>query len=160
MARVTQWRRAQAPGVSALHDAQTTLCTLDPGETISRVRLHFEVSSLNANEYVWAGVPVLWGVFLITRPAGPALDLFTDATNEGWMWWEGISFRTQPAQGLAGAKYVDQGPDGGGYRDIRAQRKADPTHGSFVVFRITGSPLVPAQTFFTQVTSSCLVTLP
>ena len=160
MARPTEWRRAQAPGTAAHNDQQTTLCTLAAGETLTRVRLHFEVSSLNANEYVFAGVPIIWGVFLQTQPAGPSLNPFTNMDDPGWMWWEGTALRNQPAQGTSGAKYVDQGPNDSGQRDIKAMRKADPTHGSFVIWRCTVSPLVPAQTLFAQVVSSCLVTLP
>jgi hypothetical protein len=160
MARVTDWRRAQAPGASALHDQSTTLAVLDPGETITRIRLFFELTSLNANEYVFSGIPIIWGIYLQTRPAGPTLDPFTDASDEGWLWWEGVGLRNQPAQGTGSAKYIDQGPNDSGQRDIKAMRKADPVHGSFVIWRCAVSPVVPTQAVFAQVVSSCLVILP
>lgn len=160
MARVTDWRRANAPGASALHDQSTTLCTLDPGETITRIRLFFELTSLNANLYAFSGIPIIWGIYLQTRPAGPTLNPFTDESDEGWLWWEGVGLRNQPAQGAGASKYVDQGPNDSGQRDIKAMRKADPVHGSFVIWRCTVSPVVPTQAVFAQVVSSCLVILP
>jgi hypothetical protein len=160
MARPTDWRRFQAPGATPFHDQQATLCALAPGETLTRVRLHLDVTSGNANEYVWSSIPILWGVCLVDQPAGTAPDLFTDASSEQWMWWEGISLRNQPAQGTGSAKFIDQGPDGGGDRDIKAQRKATAGVGSFVIFRMTGSPVVPTQALYLGLTASCLVILP
>lgn len=160
MARVTEWRRFQAPGASALHSSAVSLASLAPGETLTRCRLHIDVNSLNTNEYVWASVPIVWGLMLVTQVTGVIPDPFAGLNNQEWLWWEGISLRNQPAQGVGAAKYVDSGPDGGGYRDVKAMRKADPVHGSFLYFCIAGSPLVPTLTFFTAVTSSTLVTLP
>jgi len=160
MARPTDWRRAQAPAAAPHTDQSTTLCTLAPGETITRIRLFFELTWSSANLYAFSGVPIIWGIFLQTQPSGPTLDPFTDASDEGWLWWEGVGLRNQPAQSSGTLKYVDQGPTDPGYRDIKAMRKADPTTGSFVVWRCKVSPLVPTQAIFAQVVSSCLVILP
>lgn len=160
MARPTVWRRLQVPGLTALHTQSNIIASLAPGETLTRTRLHMDVYSASANLYVWAAIPILWGVCVVSKSPGTPLDLFADPNNAEWVWWEGLSLRNQVAEGVGTAKYIDAGPPGSGDRDIRAQRKADPVHGSYVIHVLTGSPLVPTQLLSLGLTSSCLVTLP
>ncbi len=158
MARSTRWERTAYQGDTAFLDDFTKLATLEPGETLTRIRMHVQMVVMDDDNKVADG-PTVWGVAVEAgQNDEPDITVFGEPNDPAWVWWEGIGWAdlgtwTSPEDGSA--RFATGGPTGSGLRDIEAMRKAGE-QGATVWWlgstnTLTGSP------WFANVSASTLV---
>ena len=159
MARAHEWRRIKVENVASAADFSSVICTLAPGETVLRVRGQANLSTFYTSPAITRGLPVAWGIFLDTAGTGPTLDPLddTDIGSQRWMWWEGISLADSPQVQGSPAQYLAYGPQGDPVRDIKAERKADATSGSYLWVRGNVDPNLTVGYFGWQWSWSALI---
>lgn len=137
------------------------LPSLLTGETLTRIRLHWQASHVAATWFEAAGFVVAMGINV--EPAGTSTGSMPypfDNPDAPWVWWEAPIYNAQiGAKDTDIVQELDVVPAGDGYRDVRAQRKAD-TIGSDVWFQTQTSSLAFGQTdHYLTVSGSMLVLL-
>jgi len=157
-----QWRRFKYEAASSNQDQSSIMCVLAPGETIIRMRGQTNLSVFYTSPAITRGLPVCWGIFIQGHDtAGPLLNPNhnADIASQLWMWWEGITLFDSPQVTGSPAQYPAYGPQGDPTRDVRAQRKADPSIGSDVWIRGVSDPNVTVGNYFWSWSWSILVQL-
>lgn len=152
MARELTWRRTileLADGaVSNGHIVR--LLGLNPGETLARTHLSW-LTWIDADFPTWAvGLATPVGLWLAPESATGAdiPDPWLDS-NADWIWWEAGLNVPRPTKGDVDASPNEldmASPPIGETRDIKAQRKADPTEGSALWFVSSSTGFAPTQT--------------
>lgn len=128
MARQTRWDRFALSFVGG--EARTShvvqLGTFAPGETITRIRFNYFLSSYNAaNPLLHDDVVIAVGIDVSESPSAPTPFLPATAPNHDWMWWEGDTQGLQWYGFGEEAKIVQEarGPMNRQPRDVQAQRR-------------------------------------
>nr|CRY97173.1 hypothetical protein [uncultured prokaryote] len=160
MARPTEWRRNWHTIGSPLSYHSLPLCDLVEGETVGRVRLHWQASNLTNVPLDVYAASLVWGLQLAQAESGSPTILPLDLPNAAdWLWWQGASWRpgwlnTVPDPDLA----LDTAPEGDGIFDIHAQRKITDPAGETLWWQLQADP-ANTPTFYTVMESSVLVIL-
>ena len=128
MARPTYWLRSGGsfidPGEADTHSVR--LGIFAPGETITRIRFKYFVSSYSATNPTLDSDIVIAAAIDVSENADVPRNFFpATSPAEDWMWWEGdtqhVDFFYQP---LSGAYIINvSGPLDRSERDVKAQRK-------------------------------------
>jgi len=165
VARATEWRRqideyANDVAKQNLHIVQWP--SIDPDETIGRIRFGWQATHSTDQPFDAAGFVVVSAIIVVPAGLDP-IELPSPVTdpNEDWMWWETGVFQT-PAAVVSDSSFfeVDSYPVGDLQRDVRSQRKADVS-GSDVYFIAQSTTLSAGQSdFYLSVGVSMLVILP
>jgi len=159
MPRAHEWRRIITESVASASDYSSVICTLAPGETVLRVRGQANLSTFYSSPDITRGLPVAWGIYLDDAGTGPTLDPVdaTDVLSQRWMWWEGISLTDSPQFDLSSPQYLAYGPAGDPVRDIKAERKANASIGSYLWVRGNVDPALSVGYFAWQWSWSALI---
>lgn len=150
MARGTKWDRSLKSydvGTNNQTEHVVQLGTFDPGETITRIRFSYFLSSYNAaNPILEDDVVIALGIEVSELPSAPTTNMPAFQEDADWMWWEG---ETQGVQFYAISPDNNivteaRGPMWREPRDVKAQRTNTGT-GPWSLWLKTQSSLAPTQ---------------
>lgn len=149
MARQTRWDRFALSFVGNEARTQHTvqLGTFSPGETITRIRFTYFMSSYNAaNPLLNDDVVIALGIDVSESAQAPTPFMPATAPNHDWMWWEGDTQGLQWYGFGEEAKIVQEarGPMYREPRDVKAQRLNDGTN-DWSLWLKTQSTIEPGQ---------------
>jgi hypothetical protein len=142
MARTTTWRRHMGSLVDdGSHGPrhEVTTVPIHPGETLTRVRFHFWIST-DDEDLPFYGVGTEIAVALqVYAPADiPVVRFPFTHLDDSWLWWEGATMDARVVTVADGHTFsVASGPAYGGERDVRAQR--GPIEGEDAYFLVIQS---------------------
>jgi len=150
MARPLRWARANIEYADSAAESNGHIWegpALDEGETVTRIHLNWSAHHVAGSAADGANLGVAFGVIMGENgwTAGDVPNPW-DVPNADWMYYETGWFQpTLVATDSDNIFELDFAPnDRGGYRDVKAQRKAD-TGGSSVWFCTSNSTLAPTQ---------------
>lgn len=136
MARPTRWDRIAYHPTATLSLFRPTLAQVAPGETITRVRLAFQVVVSNLPT---SAVSSIWYAGLYTFDPNDGDPQPDPAVNQEfpWMWWElceHTMYYDDPTSAPANATTTEVVGPRGGSVDTKAQRLADTNGGLTLKF--------------------------
>lgn len=95
MARSLRWVRSANLDTSGDYSQAYILATLAPGETLVKTYLSHELLWVDSGTpYTWAGVGVLWGMWVQPGNSLPAILPASNpsSTNPRWLWWDVVQW--------------------------------------------------------------------
>lgn len=163
MARATVWRRWSFTYIEGVADYYhvVPLPSLAEGETLTRVRFHWQCQHVSEFPADAVGIPLGVGIILgaadaVTAPASPLTDPDAD-----WLWWEaplGTPYNVSYTSGEINE--IDLWPPDQLERDVRSQRVA--AAGGSTVWLVFEAPseYSSQDVFYASASGSSLVLLP
>lgn len=158
MARPTVWRRNWHTAGAALAYHSLPLCDLVEGETVGRVRLHWQATNITQTPLDVYGASLVWGLQLAQTDSGaPAVKPLDLPNTADWLWWQGASWLPAWLNTVADPDLaVDTAPEGDGIFDVHSQRICTNPAGETLWWQLQADPANPVH-FYTVMESSTLV---